>query len=130
MQREFTYCKLHPESKSHPSLGQMSSEANMQNFIGATNLPRTFMLLLGIPLAVSAGIYVAMKYTQKKRSQFSTHQMPLITLHGGQLVLQRLIDYHGTQVKLDKAEANLERLLKENTAHPDIKKLQVRQFIS
>lgn len=86
------------------------------------------MVLLGIPLAVSAGIYFAMKYTEKKSDRLT----PLVALHGGQQVLKRLIGYHGALAKMDLAEATMKRILIEDKSvlnqdkrkRPNIKKLE------
>lgn len=105
----------------------------MEKFIRTNSKKGALMVLLGIPLAVSAGIYFAMKYTEKKSDRLS----PLVALHGGQQVLKRLIGYHGALAKMDLAEATMKRILIEDKSvlnqdkrkRPNIKKLEVRHFL-
>ncbi|KAL6332765.1 hypothetical protein AAG906_015027 [Vitis piasezkii] len=105
----------------------------MEKFIRTNSKKGALMVLLGIPLAVSAGIYFAMKYTEKK----SDHLTPLVALHGGQQVLKRLIGYHGALAKMDLAEATMKRILIEDKSvlnqdkrkRPNIKKLEYSYWV-
>lgn len=97
----------------------------MEKSFRASGMTRA-LLLLGVPAAVGAGIYFAMQCLRNKRSV--SRQQALLSVHGGHKVLQRLIGYHSAREKMEKAEAKIEKLLKDDM--PDLKKLKVRYLLS
>lgn len=83
------------------------------------------------PVVIFASFYVAWAYSSRAWRKHENHRvltrsMSVGVLHGGNLALERLIDYHharADETTLEAAETELKDLLQE--AHPNFKKLQV-----
>lgn len=81
---------------------------------------------------VVAGVYFVRVGTRRKQEPPKLmRSMSIAVLHGGQLALKRLVEYHEARAdkcaQLDQAECDLKSHLL-NKKHPDYKKLQVRHL--
>jgi hypothetical protein len=69
-------------------------------------------------------------WRSKKKVRVFKRSMSLGALHGGDLAVQRLVEYHNARAKrasVDASETELEAELEKE--HPGFKKLQVRIFL-